>query len=476
LRPIVLTIAGSDPSSGAGIQADLKTIEATGGYAATVVTAITAQNTRGVARCSALAPDLVRDQLAAVWSDLRPASVKSGMLASEPIVRVVAERIRNERPRHYVLDPVMQSSDGFCLLSEAGVGALRRELIPLATLLTPNVDDVAALTGLDVRNVEEAERAGRRLMTLGCAAVLVKGGHYGGSQAIDLLVGPSGVREFSAERLAAPHTHGTGCVLSAAIATGLALGQSLEDAVASAKQVVTAAIRHGLPLGAGRGPVDPMHRHLPGRLHVITDETLQSRYSHLELAKLAAEGGADTIQLREKRQRPTSALVRWAREMAEGVRERGARLLVNDRVDVALEAQADGVHLGPRDLTPACARRMLGPRGLIGATANDLESALILAAAPIDYLGVGPIFGTSSKADPAASVGLEGLREIASAVALPVIAIGNISPQRVQGVILAGAHGVAVLSDVACHADPRQRVRQFVDALERVEEGASVAR
>ena len=190
MRPIVLTIAGSDPSSGAGIQADLKTIEAGGGYAATVVTAITVQNTRGVARFSPLAPDLVRDQLEAVWSDLEPASVKSGMLASEAIVRSVAERIRNERPRHYVLDPVMQSSDGVSLLSDAGVRALKRELIPLATLLTPNADDVRALTGLDVRDVEEAERAGRRLMTLGCPAVLVKGGHYGGSKATDVLVRP----------------------------------------------------------------------------------------------------------------------------------------------------------------------------------------------------------------------------------------------------------------------------------------------
>ena len=177
-----------------------------------------------------------------------------------------------------------------------------------------------------------------------------------------------------------------------------------------------------------------------------------------------------------------SYLVRWARTMGDQVRERGARLLVNDRVDVALEAQADGVHLGPEDLTPTCARRLLGHRGLIGATANDLESALTLSAAPIDYLGVGPIFGTSSKANPAANVGLEGLREIASAVVLPVIAIGNISPQRVEGVLEAGAHGVAVLSDVACHADPGQRVREFADALERsvtlgkAEDGSSVAR
>ena len=472
MRPIVLTIAGSDPSSGAGIQADLKTIEATGGYGATVITAITVQNTRGVTRSSALAPDLVREQLAAVWNDLEPAAVKSGMLASASIVCAVAERIRTERPQHYVLDPVMQSSDGFCLLPATGVEALRRELIPLATVLTPNVDDVRALTGLDVRDVEEAERAGRRLLALGCRAVLVKGGHYGGSKAIDVLVRACGTQVFSSERLASPHTHGTGCVLSAAVATSLALGKPLEDAIGAAKRIVTAAIRHGLPLGGGRGPTDPMHPRVPGRLHVITDETVQSRYSHLELAMLAAEGGADTVQFREKRVRTTRALVDEARSMAQQVRERGARLLVNDRLDVAVAAEADGVHLGPDDLDPTSARRLLGQRGLIGATANDLDRALQLTAAPIDYLGVGPVFGTSSKTAPAATLGLTGLREIASAVVQPVIAIGNISPERVAAVLEAGAHGVAVLSDVACHADPAQRVREFDDALRR---GATLA-
>jgi len=271
-------------------------------------------------------------------------------------------------------------------------------------------------------------------------------------------------------------------VLSAAIATGLALGKPLEEAIGAAKRIVTAAIRHGLPLGAGRGPTDPMHRPVAGRLHVITDETVQSRYSHLELAILAVEGGADTVQFREKRTRTTRALVERARTMAQQVRARGVRLLVNDRLDVAVAAEADGVHLGPEDLEPASARRMLGHRRLIGATANDLKRALTLMAAPIDYLGVGPIFGTSSKADPAASLGLEGLRKIASAVARPVIAIGNITPERVGAVLEAGAHGVAVLSDVARHADPAHRVRELADALRRgatvrkAEDESSVAR
>ena len=260
MRPIVLTIAGSDPSSGAGVQADLKAIEAVGGYGVTVLTAITVQNTHGVLRSSPLAAELVRAQLMGLSSDLRLGAVKSGMLASESIVLAVAEWLRTERPAHYVLDPVVRSTSGVKLLPDAGVGALKRELLPRATLLTANVEDVRALTGREVGNVEEAESAGRRLLELGCPAVLVKGGHFGGAQATDVLVGPSGTRLFSAKRLAARHTHGTGCVFSAAIATELALGRSLDQAIGSAKRFVTSAIRHGLPLGGGNGPTDPLFR------------------------------------------------------------------------------------------------------------------------------------------------------------------------------------------------------------------------
>jgi hydroxymethylpyrimidine/phosphomethylpyrimidine kinase len=254
--PVVLTIAGSDSSAGAGIQADLKAISANGGYGASVITAITAQNTRGVTAAVEIDLDLIRAQADAVFGDLRVAAAKTGMLASAAVIETVAKALRDHRPPHYVLDPVMVSKTGFPLLRPEAVGALRETLLPLATLLTPNVHEARALTGLPVRTPAEAEAAGRQLLAAGAGAVLVKGGHLEERPATDVLVTPEGVRAFPGEYLDARHTHGTGCTYSAAIATQLAHGRPLEEAIARAKAYVTEAIRGGLPVGQGIGPTD----------------------------------------------------------------------------------------------------------------------------------------------------------------------------------------------------------------------------
>ena len=254
--PIVLSIAGSDSSAGAGIQADLKAISANGGYGASVITAITAQNTQGVTAAVELDLDLIRAQADAVFGDLRVAAVKTGMLASAGVIETVAKALRDYRPPHYVLDPVMVSKTGFPLLRPEAVGALRDTLLPLATLLTPNVHEARALTGLPVRTLAEAETAGRQLLAAGAGAVLVKGGHLEERPATDVLVTPKSVRVYPGEHLDARHTHGTGCTYSAAIATQLAHGWPLEEAIARAKAYVTEAIRGGLPVGQGIGPTD----------------------------------------------------------------------------------------------------------------------------------------------------------------------------------------------------------------------------
>ena len=254
--PVVLTIAGSDSSAGAGIQADLKAISANGGYGASVITAITAQNTQGVTAAVELDLDLIRAQADAVFGDLRVAAVKTGMLASAGVIETVAKTLRDHRPPHYVLDPVMVSKTGFPLLRPEAVGALRETLLPLATLVTPNVHEARALTGLPVRTPAEAEAAGRQLVAAGAGAVLVKGGHLEERPATDVLVTREGVRVFPGEYLDARHTHGTGCTYSAAIATQLAHGWPLEEAIARAKAYVTEAIRGGLAVGQGIGPTD----------------------------------------------------------------------------------------------------------------------------------------------------------------------------------------------------------------------------
>lgn len=254
--PIVLTIAGSDSSAGAGIQADLKAISANGGYGASVITAITAQNTRGVTAATEVDLDLILAQADAVFGDLRVAAVKTGMLASAAVIETVGKVLRDHRPPLYVLDPVMLSKTGFPLLRPDAVAALGETLLPLATLVTPNVHEAQALTGLPVRTLAEAEAAGRRLVAAGARAVLVKGGHLEERPATDVLVTSEGVRIFSGEHVEARHTHGTGCTYSAAIATQLAHGRSLEDAIVRAKAYVTEAIRAGLPVGHGIGPTD----------------------------------------------------------------------------------------------------------------------------------------------------------------------------------------------------------------------------
>ena len=257
MRPTILTIAGSDSSGGAGIQADLKAIEANGGYGATVLAAITAQNTRGVIRAETVSPSMLGAQLDAVFDDLEVAAVKTGMLATTEIITAVAGGLRRHRPPRYVCDPVMISKSGFALLAAESIEALKKELLPLATLVTPNRHEAEALTGIEVSTLRQAEEAGRRILDLGPQAVLVKGGHLTESPATDVFVSADETRLFHGEFIHSPHTHGTGCTYSAAIATHLGRGLALGDAIALSKEFLTEAIRGGLPVGQGNGPTDP---------------------------------------------------------------------------------------------------------------------------------------------------------------------------------------------------------------------------
>ena len=258
MRPIVLSIAGSDCSAGAGIQADLKTIEALGGYAATVVTAITAQNSLGVHGCTALDAGVVSQQLVAVFSDLPVAAVKSGLLGDSATIDCVGLALARAAPVPFVLDPVLSSGSGQELLPGAAVATLRSRLLPLATLVTPNAPEAAILCDLPVRDLREAELAGKRLLELGAGAALIKGGHLDAEPGTDLLVTPRMVRAFPGTFLPARNPRGTGCVYASAIATNLSLGRSLEESVAAAKTFVAKALTTELPLGAGRGPTDPL--------------------------------------------------------------------------------------------------------------------------------------------------------------------------------------------------------------------------
>lgn len=262
-HPIALTIAGSDSSGGAGIQADLKTFAAHQVYGASVIVALTAQNTRGVSAIHAVPADFVSKQIDAVFEDLDVAAVKIGMLATAELIETVAAGLRRHKARNIVLDPVMIAASGARLLENDAVDAIRRHILPLATLSTPNLPEAAALLGSSVAETEAAiDEQADRLAALGAANVLIKGGHGSGETSSDLLLLAGGARHrFDAPRLATRNTHGTGCTLSSAIASGLAKGLTLPEAVGHAKTYITAAIAAAdeVPVGHGHGPVHHFH-------------------------------------------------------------------------------------------------------------------------------------------------------------------------------------------------------------------------
>ncbi|MEX0752068.1 MAG: bifunctional hydroxymethylpyrimidine kinase/phosphomethylpyrimidine kinase [Xanthobacteraceae bacterium] len=260
--PIAITIAGSDSSGGAGIQADLKTFSALGVYGASVITALTAQNTQGVTAIHDVPPQFIAAQIDAVFSDLNVSAVKIGMLSRPEAIEAVAAGLDRHKARNVVLDPVMIAASGDRLLAPEAVAVLRRLLIPRALVITPNLPEAAALLDAPPARTEpEMREQAEKLLALGARAVLIKGGHAQGAESVDILVEPGAVARLAAARIATQNTHGTGCTLSSAIAAGLAKGLDLAEAVREAKAYVTAAIAAAdrLKIGHGHGPVHHFH-------------------------------------------------------------------------------------------------------------------------------------------------------------------------------------------------------------------------
>ncbi|WP_315798846.1 bifunctional hydroxymethylpyrimidine kinase/phosphomethylpyrimidine kinase [Bradyrhizobium sp. SZCCHNRI3043] len=261
--PVALSIAGSDSSGGAGIQADLKTFAALAVYGASVLTALTAQNTKGVTGVHLVPPDFVTAQIDAVFDDLAVGAVKIGMVAQAPIADAIAASLARWTPSHVVLDPVMVATSGARLLPEDAIDALRRGLIPRASLITPNLPEAAALLDEPVATSDEAIAAqGRRLLALGCPAVLIKGGHGQGTDSTDYLITADGCTALASPRIDTKNTHGTGCSLSSAVTAGLAKGESLETAVRNAKAFISGAIAAAdrFTVGHRHGPVHHLYR------------------------------------------------------------------------------------------------------------------------------------------------------------------------------------------------------------------------
>jgi hydroxymethylpyrimidine/phosphomethylpyrimidine kinase len=257
-RPRVLSIAGSDSGGGAGIQADLKTFSALGVYGMTAITAVTVQNTMGVSGFQALEPGTVADQIRAVADDIGVDAAKTGMLANAAIVEAVAAAVEGSMIAPLVVDPVSISKHGHPLLATDAVASLRDRLLPLETLVTPNLPEAAALAGMRVASREDMRRAADAILRLGAGAVLVKGGHLESSEAVDLFADGTSETWLTSPRIRTANTHGTGCTLSSAIAAYLAMGRDLRTAVDGGKAFVTEAIGHALVIGHGIGPVDQL--------------------------------------------------------------------------------------------------------------------------------------------------------------------------------------------------------------------------
>ena len=252
----VLTIAGSDSGGGAGIQADIKSIQANGGFAMSVITSVTAQNSLEITRAYDLPIDLIEAQVDAIFSDFEVSAVKTGMLSSLSIVQTVARKLREVEAQHVVIDPVMISKSKFSLLSAEAIDALKTSLFPLANLITPNLSEAASLAEREIETLDDAKRAAEIIHNFGCGSVLVKGGHLPGDRSTDVLFDDGKFTLFDEARIETKNTHGTGCTYSAAIATRLAQGLNMVEAIGAAKVYITNAIRRALDIGHGHGPTN----------------------------------------------------------------------------------------------------------------------------------------------------------------------------------------------------------------------------
>lgn len=251
-----LTIAGSDSGGGAGIQADLKTFQQLGVYGMSVVTALTAQNTLGVHGVMPVPPAFIEQQMDAVLSDIGTDAAKTGMLFDSNIIEMVAQKIKQYEITNYVLDPVMIAKGGASLLLEEAIEAVKKYLIPLAMVVTPNLPEAEVLTGIKIETLDEMKKAAQILREMGAQSVVIKGGHSSGEMAIDVFYDGQEFKELEEKRFETPHTHGTGCTFAAAVTAGLARGKSVVEAVEEAKKFITAAICNPLGIGHGHGPTN----------------------------------------------------------------------------------------------------------------------------------------------------------------------------------------------------------------------------
>lgn len=480
-RHLAWTIAGTDPSGGAGIQADIVVMHRLDVYPASVITAVIAQNTVGVQRVEPVAADMVQAQLAALRDDVPPRAVKIGALGTAATVRAVAEVLRN-LDAFVVCDPVMAATAGGELLEPTGVEALLTDLLPHVDLLTPNLPELSRLSGHPCRSLDEGLEAVPSLLSRGVKSVLIKGGHASGPFSCDVWTDGRQTWWLASPRLDVPHTHGTGCVLSAAIAALAAQGHSVLDAITAAKAYVNQGLRSGGGVGRGRGPlgfggwpsapddVPWADRNTPGERPAMFPDCGIEPLGFYPLVDSAddvamlAGLGVRTIQLRMKEQ-TEGGLESEIREAVQHTRQHGARLFINDYAELAQRHGAFGVHLGQEDLDKTDLN-ILRASGLhLGLSVTGwFELARARAVRP-SYVGLGPVFPTGSKVVEVPPLGIDGFARLRRLIPVPVAAIGGVTLERVPELREAGADGFAVISDLSAAADRIERTRAWLTRL-----------
>ncbi len=477
MKPIVWTIAGSDSGGGAGIQADLKTMNALGAHGCSVITALTAQNTVEVSCIEPVSLEMLRDQLEALRPDLPPVAVKLGMLGGPETIAVIRETL-DQLDAFIVCDPVMISTAGQSLLQVETLAQVKTKLLPGIHLLTPNLPEAEALLSCTITSDTDIEQAAFGLLKLGVRSVLLKGGHGSAEFSQDFYT--DGVKKvwLTSPRKNTRHTHGTGCTLSAAVTACIALGYEPLDAIVIAKAYVNQGLRLSPELGQGCGPL--MHGSWPEAHEDLPwlTETAQAGRNRLKFLDCGSEPlgfypiidradwlkrllplGVSTVQLRIK-DLSGEELEREIANAAAYARTFNARLFINDYWQLALKYKAYGVHLGQEDLETADLKALCEAGIRLGVSTHCYhEVARALAIQP-SYLAIGPIFSTTTKVMRFAPQGLEMLRRWRRTLPYPLVAIGGMFIDNAPDVLAAGADGIATVRDIVNADDvPAQVVR-----------------
>lgn len=483
-RPVVWSIAGSDSGGGAGIQADIKTMNSLGTHACTVISALTAQNTQAVSLIEFPSTQMLEAQLELLASDMSPRAVKLGMMGEVSSIEVIANTLKKLNA-FIIADPVMVSSTGHDLISQHTQDALIRYLFPLTDLLTPNRMEAEKLTGRCIKMTQDTEAAAMDLLDMGVKSVLIKGGHSSEKDDSNLLCQDfwtDGQQKIwlTSPRQETRNTHGTGCTLSAAITACLGLGYDLPDALVIGKAYVNQGLRCAPSLGKGYGPLAHLgwpehHADLPwltpdyqsGRERFQfpnCGETPLGFYpivNRFEWLEKLLPLGVSTIQLRVK-DLEGEALEREIAQAAAYARRFNARLFINDYWELAIKYSAYGVHLGQEDIQTADLKRIAQAGLRLGiSTHSYAEVARALAIQP-SYIAVGPIFSTTTKIMRFAPQGLEALRRWRRTLPYPLVAIAGIFLDNAPEVINTGVDGIAVVRDILNAENLPERVAQWL--------------